>query len=90
MHNNLAAAQMKLEAYDAALRSLQLVLTCQPTNVKALFRKGKVLMAQNQVADAAEVLREALKHSPENRTVQAELNKVLVRTRRARRVEGWT
>ncbi|XP_043203784.1 peptidyl-prolyl cis-trans isomerase FKBP8-like isoform X4 [Amphibalanus amphitrite] len=77
VHNNMAAAQMKLEAYDAALRSLQLVLTCQPNNVKALFRKGKVLMAQNQVADAAETLREALKHSPDNRTVQAELNRVL-------------
>ena len=40
---NLTAAQMKLEAYDAALRSVECVLRCQPKNVKALFRKAKVL-----------------------------------------------
>lgn len=40
--NNMAAAQIKLESYDAALLSLQTVLRCQPNNVKALFRKAKV------------------------------------------------
>lgn len=40
--NNMAAAQMKLGAYDAALQSLQIVLRCQPNNVKALYRKAKV------------------------------------------------
>jgi FK506-binding protein 8 len=40
--NNMAAAQIKLELYDAALNSLQTVLRCQPNNVKALFRKAKV------------------------------------------------
>lgn len=38
--NNLAAAQMKTQAYDAALKSLENVLTVQPNNVKALYRKG--------------------------------------------------
>lgn len=37
-HLNLAAAQLRARAYDAALRSLDLVLTHQPENVKALFR----------------------------------------------------
>ena len=41
-YNNLAAAQMKLEAHEAAIRSLDAVLMCEPENVKALFRKGKV------------------------------------------------
>ena len=40
--NNMAAAQIKLTAYDAALASVRYVLDCEPDNVKALFRKGKV------------------------------------------------
>lgn len=42
VYNNLAMAQMKILAYDAALKSVDTVLRCQPNNVKALFRKGKV------------------------------------------------
>jgi FK506-binding protein 8 len=42
VYNNLAAAQMKIKAYDAALQSVENVLCCQPNNVKAVFRKGKV------------------------------------------------
>lgn len=44
VYNNLAAAQMKIKAYDAALQSVENVLRCQPNNVKAVFRKGKVLV----------------------------------------------
>lgn len=40
--NNMAAAQLKLDHYEAALRSCVSVLAHQPDNVKALFRKGKV------------------------------------------------
>jgi FK506-binding protein 8 len=42
VYNNLAAAQMKIKAYDAALQSVENVLRCEPNNVKAIFRKGKV------------------------------------------------
>lgn len=42
VYNNLAAAQMKISAFDVALLSVDNVLRCQPKNVKALFRKGKV------------------------------------------------
>lgn len=42
VYNNMAAAQIKLEMYDAALKLLETVLRCQPHNVKALFRKAKV------------------------------------------------
>lgn len=41
-YNNMAAAQLKLQAYEPALRSVETVLLCQPRNVKALFRKAKV------------------------------------------------
>lgn len=44
--NNMGAAQIKVEAYDVALKSLEAVLRCQPDNVKALFRKGKVRAAE--------------------------------------------
>lgn len=40
--NNMAAAQLKLGLHDVALNSLQMVLRCQPNNVKALYRKAKV------------------------------------------------
>ena len=43
VYNNLAAAQMKTQAYDAALKSVESVLSCQPQNVKALFRKGSIV-----------------------------------------------
>jgi hypothetical protein len=46
VYNNLAAAQMKIKAYDAALQAVENVLRCQPNNVKAVFRKGKVLVLQ--------------------------------------------
>lgn len=42
VYNNLALCQIKIEAYDAALQSLNNVLMAQPKNVKALFRKGQV------------------------------------------------
>lgn len=42
VYNNMAAAQIKLNLYDAALNSLQTVLRCQPDNIKALYRKAKV------------------------------------------------
>ena len=40
--NNMAAAQLKLEHYEAAKRSCVSVLVHEPDNVKALFRYGKV------------------------------------------------
>uniref|UniRef100_A0A4X1U438 peptidylprolyl isomerase n=1 Tax=Sus scrofa TaxID=9823 RepID=A0A4X1U438_PIG len=44
--NNLAASQLKLDHYRAALRSCSLVLEHQPDNIKALFRKGKTIHAE--------------------------------------------
>lgn len=40
--NNMAAAQIKMELWDNALNSLQIVLRCKPDNIKAHFRKAKV------------------------------------------------
>ena len=38
----MAAAQMKIKSYQMAISSLDVVIRCQPDNVKALYRKGKV------------------------------------------------
>ena len=40
--NNMAASQLKLDHYDAALKSCVAALAHQPDNIKALFRMGKV------------------------------------------------
>jgi len=41
--NNMAACQLKLDHYNAALKSCVSALEHQPDNIKALFRMGKVL-----------------------------------------------
>ncbi|XP_016129290.1 peptidyl-prolyl cis-trans isomerase FKBP8-like, partial [Sinocyclocheilus grahami] len=75
--NNMAAAQLKLNHYEAALRSCVSVLAHQPDNVKALFRKGKVLALQGEYAEAIKTLKRALKLEPSNKTIHAELSKLV-------------
>ncbi|KAK5647393.1 hypothetical protein RI129_002285 [Pyrocoelia pectoralis] len=71
--NNMAAAQLKLELYDAALQSLQTVLRCQPDNVKALFRKARVHKAKNDVQTALSYLKKAIKLSPNDGDILKEI-----------------
>ncbi|KAF3429284.1 hypothetical protein E2986_10194 [Frieseomelitta varia] len=73
VYNNLAAAQMKTQAYDAALKSVESVLSCQPQNVKALFRKGKILHYKGEHALAYQTLLQAAKLDPEIKAIQMEL-----------------
>nr|XP_058148730.1 LOW QUALITY PROTEIN: peptidyl-prolyl cis-trans isomerase FKBP8 [Dasypus novemcinctus] len=75
--NNLAASQLKLDHHRAALRACSLVLQHQPDNVKALFRKGKVLAQQGEYSEAIPTLRAALKLEPCNKTIHAELSKLV-------------
>ncbi|XP_040273569.1 peptidyl-prolyl cis-trans isomerase FKBP8 [Bufo bufo] len=75
--NNLAASQLKLDHYEAALKSCNMVLEQQPENIKALFRKGKVLAQQGEYTEAIAILREALKLEPTNKTIHAELSKLV-------------
>ncbi|PNI50454.1 FKBP8 isoform 14, partial [Pan troglodytes] len=60
-------SQLKLDHYRAALRSCSLVLEHQPDNIKALFRKGKVLAQQGEYSEAIPILRAALKLEPSNK-----------------------
>lgn len=73
VYNNLAAAQMKTEAYEAALKSVENVLRCQPKNVKALFRKGKILQYKGERAAAYTTLLQASKLDPDSKAIQQEL-----------------
>ncbi|KAG0719297.1 Peptidyl-prolyl cis-trans isomerase FKBP8 [Chionoecetes opilio] len=79
--NNMGAAQMRIEAYDIALKSLESVLMCQPNNVKALFRKGKVLGLQGKMKESITFLKRALELEPESRLVHQELAKMREKAR---------
>lgn len=85
--NNMAAAQLKLDHYDAALKSCTLALAHQPDNVKALFRMGKVLALQGEFTDAMQTLRKALKLEPSNKTIHAELSKLVKKNSEQRGAE---
>ncbi|KAK7073188.1 Peptidyl-prolyl cis-trans isomerase fkbp8 [Halocaridina rubra] len=74
--NNMGAAQIKIEAYEVALKSFEAVLKCQPNNVKAIFRKGKVLGLQGKYKEAIVELKKALELEPEARPIHLELVRI--------------
>lgn len=87
VYNNLAQAQMKIQAYDTALKSIDTVLQCQPNNVKALFRKGKILEAKADVTGGIVFLRKAATLDPENKSIQNELSRMILKSKREARNE---
>lgn len=87
VYNNMAQAQMKIQAYEPALKSVENVLNCQPNNVKALFRKGKILEAKADVEGAIPLLRKAATLDPENKSIQNELSKLILKSKREARNE---
>lgn len=72
--NNLAAAQMKADIFDQALKSVNSALDLSPGNVKALFRKGKILAAKNEFAEAIECLKLAAEKEPDSRLIAQEIS----------------
>lgn len=74
VYNNMAAAQIKIEQFGAALTSLQIVLRCQPNNVKAHFRKAKAYIGQNDLPTAMKCLQKAKELSPNDPEIQKEIN----------------
>lgn len=87
VYNNLAAAQMKIAAYDTALQSVDQVLRCEPDNVKALFRKGKILESKGDAGAAIPVLQRGATLDPESRAIQQLLAKCIMKARRDERQE---
>ncbi|XP_072889145.1 FKBP prolyl isomerase 16 isoform X2 [Hemitrygon akajei] len=75
--NNLAAAQLKLNLHEEVIASSNAVLHLDPNNVKALFRKGKLLSEQGDYEGAMETLKKALKLEPGTKAIHAELSKLV-------------
>ncbi|XP_012221101.1 peptidyl-prolyl cis-trans isomerase FKBP8 isoform X2 [Linepithema humile] len=71
--NNLTAALMKTEAYDAALENVEDVLSHQPQNLKALYRKGQILKQKGEYAKAHAIFLEVQKLEPSMTSLQSEL-----------------
>lgn len=72
-HNNLAAAQLKVDAHQAALLSCNTVLSLQSDNIKAMFRKSKCLEALGKQDEALKSVKEASMIDPQNKMVYNEL-----------------
>lgn len=87
VYNNMAMAQMKIDAFDAALKSVDNVLSCQPNNVKALFRKGKILEEKADVPGAIQLLRKAATLDPSSKSIQNELSRLILKSKREARNE---
>lgn len=73
----MAAAQIKMQMFDAALNSLETVLRCQPGNLKAHFRKAKVYIGKNELHMAMKSLRKAEELAPEDPEIRKEISKIL-------------
>ncbi|XP_013113222.2 peptidyl-prolyl cis-trans isomerase FKBP8 [Stomoxys calcitrans] len=82
VYNNLAMAQIKISALDAALQSVENVLRCQPNNSKALYRKGRILEGKGDTKGAITLLQKAATLEPESRTIQQDLAKLIIKARR--------
>lgn len=82
VYNNLAATQVKISAFDAAIASCDSVLGIQPDNIKAHFRKGKSLVSKGDLANGLRSLRAALERDPDSRLVQNEVAKATLELKR--------
>jgi len=86
-YNNMAQAQMKLNAWDSALASVKQVLKIEPNNEKALFRKAKILQHKYRTEEAIGILRRVTRLYPANKQAQGELSLILTKERKGRAKE---
>ncbi|XP_052861716.1 peptidyl-prolyl cis-trans isomerase FKBP8 [Anopheles cruzii] len=87
VYNNLALAQLKISAFEAALKSVDNVLKCQPNNAKALFRKGKIYDAKGDTKGAIALLQKAATIDVDDKLIQSELSKLVLKSKREARNE---
>ncbi|KAL4641925.1 peptidyl-prolyl cis-trans isomerase FKBP8-like [Arapaima gigas] len=87
--NNLAAVQLKMEQFDEALHTSKDVLLLDPLNVKALFRKGKLLSDKGEYEEAMETLKKALKLEPSTKAIHVELSKLVKRQAGGSEIRKW-
>lgn len=72
-YNNMAAAQVMIEAWDAASTSCDEVLKYQPDNVKALYRKGKCMASMGNTKAALTHYREVARLTPDSKAILREI-----------------
>ncbi|XP_074862997.1 peptidyl-prolyl cis-trans isomerase FKBP8-like isoform X2 [Carettochelys insculpta] len=77
--NNCAAAQLRLQLFEEVLASCNAVLCIDPNNVKALYRKGKLLSERGEDKEAMNTLKRALQLEPTTKAIHAELSKLAKR-----------
>lgn len=82
--NNLAAAEMKLYAWDAALGAIKQVLKIEPNNEKALYRKSRILTEKCRPEEALGVLKRIVQLYPENTSARADLAKLTAKQKKSR------
>ena len=70
---NLAACQLKFQQYPLVVRNCTRVLSMEPENVKALYRRGQALTMMNDFDGAREDLTKAKKLEPSNRAIDEQL-----------------
>ncbi|XP_055623603.1 peptidyl-prolyl cis-trans isomerase FKBP8 isoform X2 [Toxorhynchites rutilus septentrionalis] len=87
VYNNLALAQYRIAAYDAALKSVNYVLQCQPDNAKALYRKGKILDARGETKEAITCMQSAATIDKEDKLIELELAKLFIKSKKEDRDE---
>lgn len=86
--NNLSAAQLKVNAYQAALQSCNSVLTLQSGNIKAIFRKSKCLEVLGKQEEALKYLKEASMLDPNNKMIYNELMRLGKHVKQSRQQES--
>ncbi|KAM7537104.1 hypothetical protein Aperf_G00000066950 [Anoplocephala perfoliata] len=89
LKNNIGASQLKVKAYEAAIKSCDAVLQLEPSNVKAHFRKGQAYEALNEYTEAITAYEEGLRHHPSSGLLQLSLQrtKQLWKNERSRQVK---
>ena len=75
--NNQAATFMKLDRNTEAIESCEQVLKLDPSNAKAMFRKGQILSNLNEYADAISCLKQAVNLEPSNASIRETLSKAI-------------
>ncbi|KAL3315443.1 Peptidyl-prolyl cis-trans isomerase fkbp8 [Cichlidogyrus casuarinus] len=73
--NNLAATQLRLSAYDSAIKSCDELLSFEPTNHKALYRKAKAHLSLGDTCEAIKLLDHVLKLVPSSQLAKSELER---------------
>jgi len=81
--NNLAMAQIKIEAWEAALSSLRQVTKIEPNNEKALYRKSKVLTEKGLLDEALGALRRVTRLYPNNISAKKDLERLMARRQKS-------